>query len=36
MIGLGIEIADERADTERCYERNEEYAQLHNIFHISA
>lgn len=29
MIGLGIEIADERADTERCYERNEEYAQLH-------
>ena len=34
MIGLGKEIADERADTERRYEKNEEYAQLHKALKV--
>ncbi len=34
MVECGQEIADERADTERHYEKNEEYAQLHKALKV--
>jgi len=34
MIELGKEIADERSDIERCYEKNEENAQLYRALKV--